>query len=90
MKTEPHKHSGYFEIIYLLEGAGAHVIDSVKYEVRPQRDRPNHAVHQKAYTANRRQTAAGVPNVAVQQDVCATRGAGGHSAFSGAEANRVL
>jgi len=36
MKTEPHKHSGYFEIVYLLEGAGAHVIDSVKYEVRPQ------------------------------------------------------
>lgn len=36
MKTEPHKHGGYFEIIYLLEGAGAHFIDSVKYEVGPQ------------------------------------------------------
>ncbi|HEY4935231.1 MAG TPA: helix-turn-helix domain-containing protein [Puia sp.] len=34
-KTEPHKHSNYFEIIYLTRGKGYHSIDNKKYEVNP-------------------------------------------------------
>jgi AraC-like DNA-binding protein len=33
-KTEPHKHHGYFEVIFLSRGKGFHVIDSQKYEVK--------------------------------------------------------
>ena len=34
-KTLAHKHNNYFEIIFLTAGAGYHVTDQVKYEVRP-------------------------------------------------------
>lgn len=34
-KTEPHKHKGYFEIIYLSKGSGTHSIDYNKYKVLP-------------------------------------------------------
>ncbi len=34
-KTEPHKHNSYFEIIYLSEGAGKHVIDYKDYPIKP-------------------------------------------------------
>lgn len=34
LRTTPHKHNSYFEIIYLSKGAGIHVIDSVKYPVK--------------------------------------------------------
>ncbi|MBS1530078.1 MAG: helix-turn-helix domain-containing protein [Bacteroidetes bacterium] len=34
-KTLPHKHNNYFEIIFFTAGAGYHVTDQVKYEVRP-------------------------------------------------------
>ncbi len=34
-KTEPHKHNSYFEIIYLSEGAGRHVIDYKDYVIQP-------------------------------------------------------
>jgi len=33
--TKPHKHDGYFEIIFLYEGAGFHTIDNTIYEVEP-------------------------------------------------------
>lgn len=34
-KTEPHKHNGYLELIYLSRGMGFHSIDNRRYEVRP-------------------------------------------------------
>jgi AraC family transcriptional regulator, transcriptional activator of pobA len=34
-KTEPHKHNGYFEIIYLTKAKGFHSIDNKKYELNP-------------------------------------------------------
>lgn len=34
-RTQPHKHKNYFEIIFFTAGAGYHVIDQVKYEVKP-------------------------------------------------------
>jgi AraC-like DNA-binding protein len=34
-KTVPHKHNGYFEIVYLSAGSGYHLIDHQKYEVKP-------------------------------------------------------
>jgi AraC-like DNA-binding protein len=34
--TRPHKHSSYFEIIYLSKGTGAHYIDSQRHEVVPE------------------------------------------------------
>lgn len=34
-RTRPHKHDGYFELIYLSEGAGFHWIDTEKYQIRP-------------------------------------------------------
>lgn len=33
--TLPHKHAGYFELIVLSDGAGAHLIDDQTYEVNP-------------------------------------------------------
>ncbi|WP_282037752.1 helix-turn-helix domain-containing protein [Saccharicrinis aurantiacus] len=33
--TKPHKHEGYFEIIFLSEGAGVHIIDEHNYSVEP-------------------------------------------------------
>ncbi|MGQ1784057.1 AraC family transcriptional regulator [Saccharicrinis sp. GN24d3] len=33
--TVPHKHDGYFEIIYLTDGAGVHQIDEDNYPVEP-------------------------------------------------------
>lgn len=33
--TKPHKHDGYFEIIYLTDGAGVHIIDENHFEVEP-------------------------------------------------------
>src|SRR5690242_4530989 len=33
--TTPHKHSNYFEIIYLSKGGGYHFIDSRKFEINP-------------------------------------------------------
>ncbi|WP_075590219.1 AraC family transcriptional regulator [Labilibacter marinus] len=33
--TVPHKHEGYFEIIYLTDGAGVHIIDENNYSVEP-------------------------------------------------------
>jgi len=33
--TIPHKHDGYFEIIYLKDGAGVHMIDEDNYQVEP-------------------------------------------------------
>ncbi|TLX76546.1 helix-turn-helix domain-containing protein [Labilibacter sediminis] len=33
--TRPHKHDGYFEIIYLTDGAGTHTIDENEYSVEP-------------------------------------------------------
>ena len=35
-ETEPHKHNGYFEIIYLTLGKGFHSIDNKKYELKPR------------------------------------------------------
>ncbi|WEK17552.1 MAG: helix-turn-helix transcriptional regulator [Candidatus Pedobacter colombiensis] len=32
-RTQPHKHSNYFEIIYLLKGKGTHTIDYVQYAI---------------------------------------------------------
>ncbi len=34
-RTRPHKHDGYFELIYLSEGAGFHWIDTEKFQIRP-------------------------------------------------------
>lgn len=34
-KTHPHKHNGYFEIIYLSRGSGSHFIDSQEYTIKP-------------------------------------------------------
>lgn len=33
--TEPHRHNGYFELIYLTKGAGIHMIDGRRYAVAP-------------------------------------------------------
>lgn len=33
--TKPHKHDGYFEIIYLSDGAGLHIIDDKEFNVEP-------------------------------------------------------
>lgn len=33
--TEPHRHNGYFELIYLTAGNGVHVIDGRRYTVKP-------------------------------------------------------
>jgi len=35
VKTEPHKHNNYFEIIYLSKGSGTHTIDYNSYKVQP-------------------------------------------------------
>jgi len=32
-RTKPHKHDGYFELIYLSEGAGFHWIDAEKFQI---------------------------------------------------------
>ena len=34
-RTEPHRHNGYFELIYLTAGEGVHVIDERRYTVEP-------------------------------------------------------
>lgn len=34
-KTEPHKHSSYFEIIYLSQGSGSHTIDYAQFPIKP-------------------------------------------------------
>jgi AraC family transcriptional activator of pobA len=34
-RTKPHKHEGYFEVIYLSEGAGFHWIDTAKIQITP-------------------------------------------------------
>jgi AraC family transcriptional activator of pobA len=34
-RTKPHKHDGYFEIIYLSEGAGFHWVDTQKFQISP-------------------------------------------------------
>lgn len=34
-KTEPHKHSSYFEIIYLQKGKGFHTIDHTSFSIKP-------------------------------------------------------
>ena len=34
-RTKPHKHDGYFEIIYLSQGAGFHWIDTHKFQINP-------------------------------------------------------
>lgn len=34
-KTAPHKHNSYFEIVFLSQGSGHHLVDHKKYEVRP-------------------------------------------------------
>ena len=34
-RTKPHKHEGYFELIYLSEGAGFHWIDTEKLQITP-------------------------------------------------------
>lgn len=31
--TKPHKHDGYYEIIYLTDGAGVHIIDDKQFQV---------------------------------------------------------
>lgn len=33
--TEPHRHNGYLELVYLTGGAGVHVIDERRYSVGP-------------------------------------------------------
>ncbi|MFE8424409.1 MULTISPECIES: AraC family transcriptional regulator [Tenacibaculum] len=35
IKTSPHKHNSYFEIIYLTKGKGSHTIDTKEYEIKP-------------------------------------------------------
>ncbi|MGF1637938.1 MAG: AraC family transcriptional regulator [Cyclobacteriaceae bacterium] len=32
-KTKPHKHEGYYELIYLIQGAGVHWIEMEKYQI---------------------------------------------------------
>lgn len=34
-KTTPHKHSNYFEIIYLSKGSGYHAIDDIQFRIEP-------------------------------------------------------
>ena len=34
-RTDPHRHNGYFELIYLMAGEGVHVIDERRYVVEP-------------------------------------------------------
>jgi AraC family transcriptional activator of pobA len=34
-RTEPHRHNGYFELIYLTAGEGVHMIDERRYAVEP-------------------------------------------------------
>jgi AraC family transcriptional activator of pobA len=34
-RTKPHKHNGYFEIIYLSQGGGFHWIDTQKFQISP-------------------------------------------------------
>ena len=34
-KTEPHRHNGYLEMIFLSEGAGVHLIDGREFQVSP-------------------------------------------------------
>jgi len=34
-RTKPHKHDGYFEVIYLSQGAGFHWIDTQKFQINP-------------------------------------------------------
>lgn len=34
-KTNPHKHNGYFELIYLSQGSGTHYIDQTPYPIKP-------------------------------------------------------
>ena len=34
-QTEPHRHNGYFELIFLTTGQGVHVIDGRRYFVEP-------------------------------------------------------
>jgi AraC-like DNA-binding protein len=34
-RTEPHRHNGYFELIYLTAGEGVHLIDERRYTVAP-------------------------------------------------------
>ncbi|WP_132225694.1 AraC family transcriptional regulator [Albibacterium bauzanense] len=34
LKTEPHKHNNYFEIIYLLHGNGTHTIDYTRFSIK--------------------------------------------------------
>lgn len=34
-RTEPHRHKGYFELIYLTAGEGVHIIDERRYKVEP-------------------------------------------------------
>jgi AraC-like DNA-binding protein/quercetin dioxygenase-like cupin family protein len=34
-KTAPHKHNNYFEVIYLSDGSGYHIIDNIKYMINP-------------------------------------------------------
>ena len=33
--TKPHKHAGYYELIFLSKGAGTHTIDDQKFDVKP-------------------------------------------------------
>ncbi|SIQ98783.1 hypothetical protein SAMN05421797_10533 [Maribacter ulvicola] len=33
-KTSPHKHNGYFEIIFLTKGTGSHTIDTIEYKIQ--------------------------------------------------------
>lgn len=35
LRTEPHRHNGYFELVYLTAGAGVHMIDERQYVVNP-------------------------------------------------------
>lgn len=34
-KTKPHKHEGYFELIYIAEGEGFHWIETENYQIQP-------------------------------------------------------
>src|ERR1700744_2467312 len=34
-RTDPHRHNGYFELIFLTAGEGMHVIDGRRYAVEP-------------------------------------------------------
>ncbi|SIR32206.1 AraC family transcriptional regulator [Maribacter ulvicola] len=33
-KTAPHRHNGYFEIIFLTKGSGSHTIDTTEYKIQ--------------------------------------------------------